>query len=190
MFLSATAAAVTTLFTQGSLVDSDGKAVESADAGGLKVVNAELKAAKLTKTDAVAIKTLSKDDAAAIKAFANEIKAVDKFVVNDVKKLESDGNALAKKPTNAKLLAAVAALKTTLTTQSANSLSALTTDASTLQSSDDANSSALVTANPTLILLGTDVSNYQAALGTPLSNLSAAITLALTTDLSNVLVLY
>jgi hypothetical protein len=190
MLLSANPIAVTTLFTQGRLVDADGKAAEKVDAGGLKVIGGELKKAKLTKTDKIAIATLVKGDAAGVKLVAKEIAVIDKVVAGDVKKLVAVGKALVKKPTNAKLLASESALKTTLTTVSSSTLTALTNAINTLNTTDDTNSSALSTANPKVTLLGTDVGNYQSALGTSLGTLSSAISLALTTDMTQVLALY
>ena len=188
--LSASPVAVTTLFGQGRVVDADGKEVARLDVADLKLIGANLKAAKLLKVDKVAIKTLSRGDAAAAKVFANGIKVVDKVIVNDTKSLESAGNALARKPTNARLIAAVAARKTTLSTQSAKALSALTNDGSVFQTTDATDSSALSTANPTVTALGMAVMDYQTSLSSSLSLLQAAITTALTTDVANVLALY
>lgn len=190
VFLSATPAAVSTLFAQGKVVVADGKAVTTVDVAGLRTISADLKAAKLLKTDALAIRVLVKGNAAAGKVVANSIKSTESFIGAESKKLVADGNALAKKPTNAKLIAAVAALKTLLSTKATNALISFTTDANAFQSTIDTDSTAIATANPTQATLGGAINNYQSSVAGVLQTLQNAVSNALTTDVADVVALY
>ncbi len=140
---SADPAAVTALLAEGKTFAADSRAVLVADAAGLKSIAAEIRAAKLTKSDATGLKALKTANAADLKVFAKAVKSVNLVVTADTKRLAAAGAAASKKPTDVKLAAKVLALKTKLSSDAAAALVALRAADGKLVVDDAATASAL-----------------------------------------------
>jgi hypothetical protein len=181
---------VAALINQGRVINAEFKAAEAVDAGGVKTIAADLKAAQLAKADKAALRTLERRDAATFKVLGKAIGRSEKAIVKEAGKLVSDGGKLLRKPGNAKLIAAVASLKVVLMAEASADLTVIASDINLVLTTHETNANALLVANPTQTQLRTDVTASDTSLSVALTTLGNDVNVALTTDVNNILALF
>jgi choice-of-anchor C domain-containing protein len=143
LFFSAAPVPFTALLAEGKIISADLKAVRTADAAGIKSITADIRSAKLTKTDATALRTLDIVNAADLKSQSKGIAAINLAISTDSRQLFATETALSRKPTNTKLAARADLLIAKLSADASSALTLVTGADNKLTADDTADSSAL-----------------------------------------------
>ena len=164
---SVTPAPVAALLAEAKIIATDTHALLLADSAGLKAITAAIRAAKLTKTDAVEIRTSNMANASDLKTVNAAIRAANSALTTDVRKLLSTETSLAKKPTNTKLATQALSQQATLSSAASAALILSTTADTKLLGDDDANVSSLTgVALPTNLITDGDFQSPDVGVGT------------------------